>query len=382
MLRNSPRRVRPRLEWLEDRLALAGDFSVMLVGGTLRIEGSDNADDIRVYDNPDDGMLWVEIREVPGGTLRVSARFDPSEVEGVAVLAKGGNDLVHCRLNSHRVVISGGDGNDEIHALAQALVFGGNGNDTIGLFVGAAYGEDGNDALRGGLGNVTLSGGNGDDQLVGGWGDDRLYGDAGNDILIGDGLDLPTEDHSMDRAGNDFLDGGAGNDHLYGDNGDPHVSPYDRPGGNDVLYGRAGADFLAGEGGNDYLHPGCDNDRDAMYGNAGADAFGEHYAPGSLLAGSEMMDFNRLEGDTAFQACRPQTTMLASPVLFPSDKGSSSGKPADRFAGPPLEALNPRAAMPTLLIQKTAAPGLVLNTPSTSLMSFFGDPLGKSVFPA
>ncbi|MBU0997916.1 MAG: putative Ig domain-containing protein, partial [Firmicutes bacterium] len=63
------------------------------------------------------------------------------------------------------------------------------------------YGDDGDDAINGGLGNDMLYGYGGDDQLDGGIGNDYLFGGAGDDILIG-GL------------GRDYLFGGLGND-LY-----------------------------------------------------------------------------------------------------------------------------------------------------------------------
>jgi Ca2+-binding RTX toxin-like protein len=71
---------------------------------------------------------------------------------------------------------------------------GGNGDD---LFVNSsaiatvAWGNSGNDTLRGGLGNDRIFGGAGNDALYGDSGDDELRGEDGDDTLSGEnGVDL------------------------------------------------------------------------------------------------------------------------------------------------------------------------------------------------
>jgi len=66
---------------------------------------------------------------------------------------------------------------------------GRSGNDTITFADcgGLAYGDDGNDEIRGGEQPVELHGCRGDDELVGGFDDsnDKLFGDRGVDTLTG-----------------------------------------------------------------------------------------------------------------------------------------------------------------------------------------------------
>ena len=93
--------------------------------------------------------------------------------------------------------LEGGDGSDMLYAAgagttttdddAEAMLMGGNGNDTL---MGASMddtldGGDGVDSLTGGAGNDMLNGGEGNDSLDGGEGNDTLDGGAGMDTLTG-----------------------------------------------------------------------------------------------------------------------------------------------------------------------------------------------------
>jgi Ca2+-binding RTX toxin-like protein len=106
------------------------------------------------------------------------------------------------------------------------IVYAGAGDDLVIGFQSASYtgfgvnafGEAGNDVLRGSSASDLLDGGTGNDDLNGFAGNDLLKGGDGNDRLDG-GL------------GNDRLEGGNGNDTLIGGNGD-------------VLVGGAGADVF------------------------------------------------------------------------------------------------------------------------------------------
>jgi hypothetical protein len=89
-----------------------------------------------------------------------------------------------------RLYAYGLDGNDTITVLDQkpgvtAMLFGGNGNDTITAGKGPT-------ALVGGAGNDTLIGGDGPTLLTGGGGSDMLNAGKGNTILIGGSTDLDT----------------------------------------------------------------------------------------------------------------------------------------------------------------------------------------------
>ena len=114
-----------------------------------------------------------------------------------------GNDEIggssECSLDN----VFGGSGNDEIFQ-ANELTRGGLGNDII-IFAdcgGVAYGERGDDEIRGGDARVELHGGSGDDMVVGSdGGDDHLFGNEDNDRLSG-------------RAGADSFSCGPGADTI------------------------------------------------------------------------------------------------------------------------------------------------------------------------
>ncbi len=97
-------------------------------------------------------------------------------------------------------VVFGGDANGDTIA-NMTDVLGSNQGDTIILSntSGIAWGENGNDSLRGGTGNDTLFGGVGNDTLEGMSGNDSLDGGNGSDFLAG-------------GKGNDLVTGGGGND--------------------------------------------------------------------------------------------------------------------------------------------------------------------------
>jgi Ca2+-binding RTX toxin-like protein len=129
---------------------------------------------------------------------------------------------------------------------------GGGGDDTIS-------GGDGVDDIQGGSGADTVQGLGGDDTLNGGQGADNLFGDDGTDLLVGG------ED-------GDFLNGGAGNDVLLGGPGDdilgetaPYGAVLEQDTGNDDLQGQEGDDQLFGG-------PGEPNDTDSLSGGPGQDS--------------------------------------------------------------------------------------------------------------
>ncbi|MGK5531083.1 calcium-binding protein [Streptomyces sp. URMC 129] len=156
-----------------------------------------------------------------------------------------------------------GLGNDraDIRATSNGDVRGGPGADTLGTG-GSPYlllwGDEGSDTLsgayemHGGSGNDTLSlvtgdyafGDTGDDTIRGGAGADTVYGGAGNDLILAEGA----RDYVWGNSGRDEIRGGTGNDELHG-GPDP-----------DVLYGNSGDDALWGGGGTDTLSGGPGTD--------------------------------------------------------------------------------------------------------------------------
>ncbi|MGX1547726.1 calcium-binding protein [Streptomyces adustus] len=138
--------------------------------------------------------------------------------------------------------ISLGAGNDRLTdsgRLDGTYASGDAGDDTLSVGAEAlAWGGDGNDTIRASGGDNIVRGGRGNDVLYGGPGSQHLYGDDGNDRLHG-------------GSAADTLYGGKGNDLLYGDSGDDVL--YGNS-GNDRLYGGPGRDALSGGPGADVIH--------------------------------------------------------------------------------------------------------------------------------
>ncbi len=171
-----------------------------------------------------------------------------------------------------------------------------------------AYGDDGNNVLRGNEGNNQLFGGAGKDRLFGGAGADKLYGGAGNDYLHagpadedneflyggagrdtyiisssthrvaeneGDGYDvirasvtynlswvIGTGTQRVERlvlTGRDAIDGigSSADDKINGNRAENYLFG---SGGDDSLYGASGADTLSGGAGDDRMFGGSGND--------------------------------------------------------------------------------------------------------------------------
>ena len=144
---------------------------------------------------------------------------------GGVVLGRKGSDLINARNVTGKVKIYGGDGGDDITIFCTKNS------------KGFAYGEDGNDTLRGGKK---------DDNLDGGGGKDKLFGESGDDQLWGGSKD-------------DKVNGGDGNDILYGQNGDDVLKggkgkDYFKPGsGDDTMTGGKGRDVFELSGGRDIV---------------------------------------------------------------------------------------------------------------------------------
>ena len=222
----------------------------------------------------------LEFRSIP--SLALAGDKDRDGVYEVTVTATDGSDAV-VRSYYVRPASTGDKGN---------FVFGGGGDDTIGLYLAPAgqskvtiyndivyghtgadtiYGDKGDDYLNGGDGDDVLGGDDGDDILQGGAGDDKLYGwygtdhiygGAGRDLLLGDWgddtLDGGADDDTLfGYEGNDTLHGGAGNDTMVGDAGNDAIDAGD---GNNSLWGGAGDDTLEGGVGSDTIDGGAGTD--------------------------------------------------------------------------------------------------------------------------
>lgn len=177
--------------------------------------------------------------------LAANDTFDADSLQGFA------NDYPTVEPSGFELELRGGGGNDSFQTgsvtdpFVRITVWGGDDNDFAQLpqsldtsrtrspsGQNRAFGQRGDDTLKGGsdserleggLGNDVVSGGAGDDTLIGGDGADQLNGESGDDVLDG-------------RAGSDTLSGGFGRDVLLGG------------AGADVLQGNADDDLLiAGE---------------------------------------------------------------------------------------------------------------------------------------
>ncbi len=284
---------------------------------TIAIKPGNSANDSLLGTSGDDIVFW-DFQTLSGITISLSLLTRvglPSDTPDHVIERfdlGDGNDVINLTHNANLgfaaysadALIFGGDGND--------VVWSGAGNDTI-------FGGNGTDWLDGGAGNDTIYGGAGTDSLDGGSGNDTLFGgdgvlalDAGtgadvvqltltdtayvspalvtgpNDttdgadfivtfgsytsvnVSLGGGPDVfigssdpgtaPDGDLVFGQDGNDLIAGYNGGDTLYGGAGD------------DVLWGGAGSDTIFGGDGDDYLYvgPGGNN---VAYGGAGLDFF-------------------------------------------------------------------------------------------------------------
>ncbi|RSN66712.1 hemolysin-type calcium-binding protein [Streptomyces sp. WAC 04229] len=125
--------------------------------------------------------------------------------------------------------VSGGPGDDELHAHTARTVLGGAGDDTV-MGPATLHGGDGMDHLMGDDGDQRMWGGPGDDMIEGYGGDDTVYAGSG-------------DDHVMGGDGRDSVLGGPGDDMLHGEDGD------------DLVCGGTGKDTLDGGDGRDIVLP-------------------------------------------------------------------------------------------------------------------------------
>lgn len=174
-----------------------------------------------------------------------------------------GHLLVYGYAGSDGIYLSGG-------LTVPALLFGGDGNDTLD-----ASGSSANNVLVGGAGSDWLYGGSGRDLLIGGLGADTLRAGGGDDILIGGSTDydanLPALLAVMKEWGRTDADYNTRIKHLQGNlsggqNGSYRLTATTIHNDNNIdsLYGGAGTDwFIVGGKGK--------NKQDKVYDKAGGE---------------------------------------------------------------------------------------------------------------
>src|SRR4051794_10187293 len=149
----------------------------------------------------------------PGSYAYVTYYAAAGESNRVAFVAVGAGT----RITDDGASIEAGPGCDQISAHevfchARGLEAGlGDGDDTLSGPSGRVTGGDGNDTIHAG---GYVEGGAGDDSLTGRGGDDNLEGNGGRDLLRGAGGDdrLTDGDSAATGVDSDVLDGGAGSD--------------------------------------------------------------------------------------------------------------------------------------------------------------------------
>jgi hypothetical protein len=202
-------RIGSTFESLEDRRLC----SATLVGSTVRVGGTDAAENVTVSEFVSNSELSLGVR-----FLRVTERIDrpflpdivrttdfiKSQVTRVRVNSFGGNDVITLNTNVGADVfagggsdmINGGSGNDNLNG--DLAILQGFDGEEIGAYL---FGTPGNDTISGNVGNDVLRGGPAHDKLTGGAGSDAMYGEDGNDMIF-----------ARDGVGLEIVDGGLGFD--------------------------------------------------------------------------------------------------------------------------------------------------------------------------
>src|SRR5207302_6080368 len=206
-------------------------IAALTVNGGLNTTGG--GDVLTVDDSDDSAPNSCALSSTQITGLGMSVGINYAGLEFLKIDLGQGDDSFDILSTSASTVsaVNGNGGADTIHVIASAanaIVDGGDGNDTL-------TGSPGADTIWGGAGNDHLNGGGGADQIFGGLGDDELTatGSVGANLDGGDG-----DDTINGSEGDDIIHGGAGLDHIYGN------------GGNDTIYGEAGDDVILGGAGN------------------------------------------------------------------------------------------------------------------------------------
>ncbi|MCX7422545.1 MAG: hypothetical protein NT013_23785 [Planctomycetia bacterium] len=202
----------------------------------------------------------------------------------VTVRGNKGDDVLtglNAKIGQMRLRMEGGDGNDTI--------VGTSGDDTLS-------GDAGIDRIKAGLGDDLVLGGAGIDTINGEGGNDTLIGGDGSDTLVGDGADTLFGDAGNDSLigdqGNDILSGGEGDDTANGGDGNDTITGDN---GNDSLLGGSALDSITGGNGDDTLDGGRNDD--VLNGGAGNDKIRGDHGNDSILGGSGDDTINGGDGD-------------------------------------------------------------------------------------
>jgi hypothetical protein len=186
-------RVCLELETLEDRVVPAFS-SVRLTGGVLHIQGTADSDRVHVFTRKGEVLVQLHDLSVPG-SRSLTKHFSKARVREVEFHGAAGDDVFQNDITSARV-----------HTLA--------------------FGDDGNDLLKGGVGENELHGGTGHNTLFGGPADDHLVGGPASDDITGDGghdlVETEGGDDTIHRSGQEQIDDPSGEAHVLDDG--PHHS--------------------------------------------------------------------------------------------------------------------------------------------------------------
>jgi hypothetical protein len=192
--------VRLELETLEARLVPAFS-SVRLAGGVLHIQGTADSDRVHVFTRGAEVIVQLNDLSVPGSHTLVR-HFSKSRVKEVEFHGAAGDDVFQDDITSAKV---------------RSL----------------AFGDDGNDFLKGGAGENELHGGAGNNVLVGGPKDDHIFGGPDRDDITGNGghdlIEVQGGDDTIHRSGLEQIDDPSGHAHVLDDG--PHQSDGGNSGG-------------------------------------------------------------------------------------------------------------------------------------------------------
>ena len=221
-----------------DDTLLGGDGDDILDGGSgADVLDGGNGYDLASYEDAVSGVL-VHTGDASQNTgdaagdsyVSIEGLIGSSFDDTLILVAEGGT-------------VRGGAGNDAITSVSslgtETHLFGEDGDDAIygGLADDEINGGAGNDVIFGYEGDDTLLLGDGDDYAQAGWDDDIVEGGAGDDEIYGD-------------VGDDVIRGGDGNDELFGDDGDDRI---ELGSGWDFAVGGSGADTFVFTEGNDVI---------------------------------------------------------------------------------------------------------------------------------
>ena len=213
-------RLRPYLDsiTLNDSTSRKGDIDFTqlntLIDAALNSGEQDQyldvVDIIRFYGEDFALSGWSPDTEKLNGILITLGTEDDHISQASTVLSNipnGGDKTITGPTSNDRVVIFGGDGNDDLEGSSET---------------GIVFGGDGNDTLRGGWGVYTLSGGGGDDQIYGSGDKSTLIGGTGSDLLDG-------------RSRTGVFIGGQGDDEILGTQGSDNYFYYAGDGKDRIL---------------------------------------------------------------------------------------------------------------------------------------------------